>query len=516
MHVVTLLLASTLLGNTVQVGPSRTYKTIPDGYNAAVAGDTIEIDAGDYPNTAFKIGKSNLTFKGVGGRPHVSYSGDIPNGKGIFVVEDPTVHDITFDNLEVSDATGGSGNEASIRFQGKNLTVRNCYLHHSYNGILEGHGAVSGSIVLIENTELAYNGRSGFEHNMYISPSVQELTVRYSYSHHVIEGHLLKSRALTNYIYANRIVDENWSGNGNQASALIDIPQGGRTYIIGNMLHKGDHPGNNTGSLWYSRENANNGVFELYVVNNTYVSDSGSTNTAFVLAKNVTNLFVANNIVIGPSAELLHFEDSVTRTITVTHNLLDTQVASITSSAGATVTNPPAVSDAKLVNRAGFDWHLAAGSAAIDAGADPGSAAGYGLSPTAQYVHKAAAETRGDVDVTDIGAFEYDNAGTLIPGGPPPVDPVDPVDPTDPTVPTDPTTPTGPTTPTTPTGPTNPTQPTQPTTGGNTAGNQTPGGSTATDVLDGSVSQSCSAAGSPSWLVFLSGLALLRRRSRLG
>ena len=35
---------------TLTVGPSKTYQTITTAYNAAVAGDTIEIDAGTYLN----------------------------------------------------------------------------------------------------------------------------------------------------------------------------------------------------------------------------------------------------------------------------------------------------------------------------------------------------------------------------------------------------------------------------------------------------------------------------------
>ena len=497
---VPVFVAHALLGNIVQVGASRAYKTVQEGYNAAVAGDTIEIDAGDYPNTAFKIAKSNLTLKGVGGRPHLSYAGDVPNGKGILVVEDPTVHDITFDNLEISNATGSSGNEASIRFQGKNLTVRNCYLHHSYNGILEGHGSVSGSVVLIENTELAYNGNGGYEHNMYISPSVSELTVRYSYSHHVIEGHLIKSRALTNYIYANRIVDEAWSGSGNQASAVIDIPQGGRTYIIGNMLHKGTNPGNNVGAIWYARENANNGAMELYVVNNTYVSDTGSTNTALVLARSATTVFVANNIVVGKSGEMVKFEDALARSVTVTHNLTTTDVTQLTLAPGAMVSGNLAVSDVKLVSRAGFDWHLAADSPAIDAGADPGSGGGFGLSPTAQYVHVAAAETRVAVGAPDIGAFELGNVGTPIPGGAPPTDPVDPPDPVDPSPP----------------GPAPQPPMTPPPPSGGSATPSPPSAPSSDPVapdVAGGVAQSCAASGAPSWLALLAVLVVLRSRS---
>jgi hypothetical protein len=427
MPLVTMLITSILLAGTVQIGPSRTYKTIQEGVDAAVDGDVVEIDAGDYPGTAVKIATSNLTLKGVGGRPHLTYSGNNPNDKGILVVEDATVHDLVLENLEISGATGASGNAASVRFQGKNLTVRDCYLHHSQNGILEGNGAVTGSVVLVEQSELAFNGipDSGTEHNMYISASVQTFTLRFSYSHHAKEGHLVKSRAQETYILANRLMDELPvldGGSTDQSSALIDLPQGGRAFVVGNLLHKGSNTQNKNAAIWYGGENGDNAPHELYVVNNTHVSDTGFATTAMILAKRGAVIFAANNLVMGDGVTILDFQpldSAADRIFTIANNLVDDALDKLTLFSGSviatadvtyTASSNQTIADAKLVNRASFDWHLLADSPAIDKGIDPGTSLGFDLTPAFQYVHPVTSEARPEVGPLDAGAYEYGTA----------------------------------------------------------------------------------------------------------
>jgi hypothetical protein len=60
-----------------------------------------------------------------------------------------------------------------------------------------------------------------------------------------------------------------------------------------------------------------------------------------------------------------------------------------------------------FVDRVKYDYHLRAGSPAIDAGVDPGAANGFQLAPVAQYVHPAAEEPRPKVGKLDLGAYEY-------------------------------------------------------------------------------------------------------------
>jgi len=60
-----------------------------------------------------------------------------------------------------------------------------------------------------------------------------------------------------------------------------------------------------------------------------------------------------------------------------------------------------------IVNRSGYDYHLSAGSPAIDAGRDPGSANGISLAPAWEYVHPLSAVARVASATIDVGAYEY-------------------------------------------------------------------------------------------------------------
>jgi hypothetical protein len=54
-----------------------------------------------------------------------------------------------------------------------------------------------------------------------------------------------------------------------------------------------------------------------------------------------------------------------------------------------------------------FDYRLKRGSAAIDAGLTPGTAAGFDLTPQFEYVHPMGHQKRNSKGPMDIGAYEY-------------------------------------------------------------------------------------------------------------
>ena len=63
-----------------------------------------------------------------------------------------------------------------------------------------------------------------------------------------------------------------------------------------------------------------------------------------------------------------------------------------------------------------YDYHLLAGSPAVDVGVDPGTGGGRSLMPAIQYLHPAASEARSVVgSAIDVGAFEF---GTMDAGTP--------------------------------------------------------------------------------------------------
>ena len=362
---------------TLTVGPGQQFATPCAALAVAADGDTIQIQAGLYSGDVCAFSQNNLTIQGVNGRPHLDANKKSAQNKGIWV---PYGSNLVVDNIEFSGATSTSKNGAGIRASGVNWTVRNCYFHDNQEGILESN--IAGSNMLIEFTEFARNGyRDGMSHNVYIGHSAQ-LTFRYNYSHDSTVGHLLKSRAAVNYILYNRLTGE--SGTG---SYEIDLPNGGTSYVIGNLIQQGANSQNST-IVTYLEEGVNvqNPGMDLYVINNSIVNDRASGTFISIGTADTVPVVIKNNIFVGP--------------------------ATLTNQNGAILANNFS-GNPLFVNQANFDYHLTAASPAINAGTNPGSANGFSLAPVFDYVHPACGETRGTVGpAIDIGAYEYGNTGT--------------------------------------------------------------------------------------------------------
>jgi hypothetical protein len=361
---------------TRTVGPGKTYAAPCAAIAAAQDGDVIEIDAGTYSKDVCAIARSNLILRGVGGRAHLDAAGAAYGGKGTWVIQGANT---TVENIEFSGAAVPDKNGAGIRQEGDGLVVRNCYFHDNEDGILSGgHGEI-----LVEASEFAYNGAGdGFSHNMYIGHE-KKFTLRWSYSHHAKIGHIVKSRADQNFILENRLMDE---ADGT-SSYTIDLPNGGTSFVIGNLIQQGPMTQNST-IVAYAEEGAINTSADLYVVNNTFVNDRGS-GTFLEIAAGATPAVVRNNIFFGGGTE--------------------------SSQASAVMAGNFSAGDPLLVDRAGFDYHLEPGSPCVNAGVDPGAAGAMSLAPDTEYVHPESHEARVIVGVIDIGAYELG-------GGAPPAD----------------------------------------------------------------------------------------------
>lgn len=363
----------------LQVGPGKQFAAPCAAIAAAAAGDTIQIDSSvTYVGDVCAWTTPNLTLQGVGGaRAHIDAGGLNSQGKGIWVISGANT---TVENIEFSGATVPDHNGAGIRQQADNLTVRNCYFHDNEEGILTDASLTS--TITIEFTEFGFNGfGDGQSHNVYIG-NIGTLIFRYNYSHHAKIGHLLKTRAAQNFILYNRLSDEATGTSSYQ----IDIPNGGLSYVIGNVIEQGPLNDNST-FIAYLEEGTNPGNpnEQLFVINNTFANDASS-GTFISPAVGAAPVVIKNNIFSGPG--------------TITNQASAVQANNFSGNAG-------------FVNSAGYDYHLTSGSAAINAGADPGSNGTFSLSPIFQYVHPACAEGRTLVGTIDIGAYEF-NGGTGI------------------------------------------------------------------------------------------------------
>lgn len=368
--------ASVASGATLQVGPGKTHAAPCAAIAAASDGDVIEIDAGTYSGDVCAVNKNGLTLRGMGGLAKLDAAGKNYGGKAIWVISG---NDTIVENIEFFGATVPDQNGAGIRQEGANLTVRHCYFHDNEDGILAGNNA--NSTITIEFTEFANNGfGDGQSHNLYIN-HVGKLVFQHNYSHHAKIGHLLKSRATENWILYNRLTGEDGTD-----SYEIDLPNGGRTFIIGNLVQQG--PNTDNGSIVsYRREGADpaNPSNELFIVNNTFVNDRPNGGTFFNIDPGVTEpVVVRNNILVGPGTVITQ---------------------------GNAVLASNFQGDPMFVNQAGFDYHIKPGSMCADAGEAPGMGAGVDLTPKYHYVHPTASAGRMTVGKIDIGAYELNGEG---------------------------------------------------------------------------------------------------------
>jgi hypothetical protein len=220
---------------------------------------------------------------------------------------------------------------------------------------------------------------------MYISGATTKLIVRFTYSHHSSSGHLIKSRARENYILYNRLMDE----VDGTSSYNIDLPNGGTTFVIGNLIQQGTRT-ENPSMIAYAAEGASNPGKGLYVVNNTFVNDKGS-GTFVQMGAGTDPAVVRNNIFFGGGT--------------------------VTNQGAALLANNFDTGDPLLVARAGFDYRLRPGSPCIDKGGIPGDVGAMSLLPMFHYLHPVGSELRGTVGALDIGAYEFGGSGDPIDGG---------------------------------------------------------------------------------------------------
>ena len=360
-HPVASRAASTLL-----VGPGHRFAMPCQAIAAARPGDTVAIDArgnGHYNGDVCGWSTNGLTIVGISGRAHIDAAGRSSRGKAIWVIAGD---DTRIENIELSGAAVPDRNGAGIRQEGAGLVVAHSYFHDNQDGILAGDNA--GSDIVVESSEFARNGAGdGYSHNMYIG-HVRSFTLRYSWSHDAKVGHLVKSRAYRNDIRYNRL-----TGETGTSSYELDLPNGGLSYVVGNVIQQGSRT-QNPALVEFGLEGSLNPGSRLYLVNNTLVNGLGR-GSAVLLAGGVTAL-VQNNLSVG-----------------------STQLAT----GHATLRVNCLTSTRWFVNPAAYDFHLRSGSPCIGVSRP----AGARLTPTAEYVQPTGRRHRSQPDQRDAGAFGH-------------------------------------------------------------------------------------------------------------
>src|SRR4051812_4324726 len=109
-----LLAASALpsFAATLSVGPGKTYAAPCAAFAAARPNDVVEIAGGvTYSGNVCAISTSNLTIRGVNGRPRIDAAGANAQGKGTWVV---TGNNVTVENVEMFGAKVPDQNGAAL------------------------------------------------------------------------------------------------------------------------------------------------------------------------------------------------------------------------------------------------------------------------------------------------------------------------------------------------------------------------------------------------------------------
>lgn len=383
------------------VGKGKRYALPSMAARDARDGDTVEIQAGTYRGDVAVWRADNLVIRGVGGRVLLDAAGKSARGKATWVIKgrNTTIQNIAFTGSRVRDLNG-----AGIRLEGPGLVVRDCEFFDNQMGILTGTNPESD--VLIERSRFYRNtvdypryGRLG--HNIYIG-RVRSFTLRFSHVSGAEYGHNVKSRAGRNVIAYNMIAD----GADGFSSYLIDLPSGGLSTVVGNVLHQSPKA-DNWAMVSFGAEDSG-ATQALYVVNNTFVNEKKR--GVFIQRKTAGTTLVSNNILAG-GGTVLTGEGEITANLIVDEAQFGRLRALFSDGAARPAEGPlegnlvaPA---AGFADPARMDFHLTSGSPAIDAAARPPVVEGDDLTPLFQYAPPTAGVPRPVHGKLDIGAYEY-------------------------------------------------------------------------------------------------------------
>ena len=357
-----LAIAPAAQARVLHVGPGQRYRKPCQAIAAARPGDEIQIDARGnlaYRGDVCAWSTNHLAIVGVHGRAHIDAAGQSSEGKAIWVIAG---NDTTIENIEFSGARVPDQNGAGIRQEGANLLVEYCYFHDNQEGILAADNPASS--IVVDSSVFARNGAGdGFSHNIYIN-HVRSFTLRYSYSTDARVGHLVKSRALRNYILYDRLTGEHGTD-----SYELDLPNGGLSYVIGTIIEQ-DRNTQNPNMLAYGEEGDLNPDSHLYVVNDTFVNDLHRGDAIFLGSGVTEPVFAENDISAGSAAFVSQAKARIRHDCVTSH---------------------PGFSDPEH-----YDYRLTATSDCRHKGTNPDSAQGFSLTPHFQYLPVARHTRRTD------------------------------------------------------------------------------------------------------------------------
>lgn len=301
-----------------------------------------------------------------------------------------------------------ASNAAAIHLEkGTHITVRNCILHDSGNGLFSGAGT---SNVTISHNYIYNNGieNSIYHHNSY----TESLGIVFEYNRYGplrsgAGGNNLKDRS------AGTVIRYNWIESGNRQLDLVDTDyfeaeaSYRSTFVYGNVLIEPDSAGNSQ-IIHYGGDSGETGKYRkgtLYFYNNTVVSTRTGNTTLLRLSSDAESADVRNNIIEATAGgDYLAISAGQGDTALYDNWLSDRWATSHESLIG-TITSEGNITSAEscLNDVAAQDFTLSENAACIDAATE--------LAPNTpelnmQYLLHQKSRFRKEDGYRDMGAFE--------------------------------------------------------------------------------------------------------------
>lgn len=459
----TVLIAASVsaFATTYEVGPGQAYTSIGAvPWHTLAAGDIVRIH---YRATPYKE-KWVICRQGTAANPIIVQGVPGPNGelpiidgnnattpsllnfwndeRGIIKIGgantpfDTMPQYIVIENLDIRSgrppfgftADNGSpsnyiNNAASIYVEKvKHLTIRNCILHDSGNGLFIGAFNGQTEDVLVEGNYIYDNGNSGsiYEHNNYTAAhGIVFQYNRFGPLRSGCQGNNLKDRS------AGTVIRYNWIEGGNRALDLVDddggglsqLPEYSKTYVYGNVLIE-LNDGLNSQVAHYGGDSGNTSEYRkgsLYLYNNTVISYRTGNTTLLRLSTNGETADVRNNIAyVTASGDKLALIDGA-GVFNYRNNWFKTGYVNSHSGVTGTINNQGGNitgSSPGFVNEGSQDFHLGNISPCIDQGT---ALAGTAPDVTDQYIKHQQNEPRPVNGPFDLGGFEFSGTITLNP-----------------------------------------------------------------------------------------------------
>jgi hypothetical protein len=323
----------------------------------------------------------------------------------------------SFTNAD-GDPESYASNAAAIYVEkAEHLTIRNCVLSDSGNGLFIGSYDGQTRDILIDGNWIHGNGieSSAYQHNTYTSA----IGITYQRNHmgrlrESCDGNNLKDRS------AGLIVRYNWIEDGNRQLDLVDAADGsavathpdyGTTHVYGNVLVEGDLEGNSQ-IIHYGGDSGATGGYRkgtLHFFHNTMVSTRSGNTTLVRLSTDDEHADVRDNILFT-TASGSHLAMLVTAgVLELRDNWLRESWVNSHSGPGGTVidhgTNITGA-DPGFADFASHDFSPATGSSCVDRGGALHPTVLPDHLPTWQYVRHRRSTLRPDDGAPDLGAFE--------------------------------------------------------------------------------------------------------------